>query len=93
MPRPDESNRSWVRTRRWTGLLLIAWFISTLGIAFFARELDARIFGWPFSFWIAAQGAPLFCLLLVGVYARVMNRLDAPDLGGRGRRADGGRES
>ena len=48
----------------------------TFLVAFFARELSFSFFGWPFSFWMAAQGAPLMYLVLVLVYAAAMNRLD-----------------
>jgi hypothetical protein len=45
--------------------------------AYFALELSRYfIFGWPFSFWMAAFGAPLFFLLIVGVYAWHMARYD-----------------
>ena len=82
-PRPSprsprrSSTRHWRRTLRLTGVLLLLWFAVTFGIAFFARELDFDFFGWPFSFWVASQGALLVYLLLVGVYALAMRRLDA----------------
>jgi putative solute:sodium symporter small subunit len=45
-------------------------------VAFFARELSFKFFGWPFSFWVGAQGALIVYVLLVAVYARAMARLD-----------------
>jgi putative solute:sodium symporter small subunit len=62
--------------RRWTLGLLTVWAGVTFGIAYDARALQFAFFGWPFSFWVAAQGALLVYLLLVGVYAWVMRRLD-----------------
>ena len=35
-----------------------------------------RVGGWPFSFWVAAQGAPLVYVALIWAYARLTNRLD-----------------
>jgi len=35
------------------------------------------VFGWPFSFWMAAQGALIVYVLLIGAYAWIMNRLEA----------------
>jgi len=44
---------------------------------FFARELSTfSAFGWPFSFYMAAQGLTLLYVALVGLYARRMRRLD-----------------
>ena len=71
------------RTRYWhhnllliVGLLCI-WCLVTFVPAYFAIELSRYfIFGWPFSFWMAAFGAPLFFLLIVGVYAWCMARYD-----------------
>jgi putative solute:sodium symporter small subunit len=66
----------WQRNLRLTALLLAVWFIVTFGVAFFARELSFSFFGWPFSFWVAAQGALIVYVLLVWCYARTMDRLD-----------------
>ena len=67
----------WRKNLRITAALLAAWFVVTFGVTFFARELSLRLFGWPFSFWVAAQGALLVYLALIGIYASFMNRLDA----------------
>ena len=71
------------RTRYWRrNILLIvgllcAWWLVTFVPAYFALELSQYfIFGWPFSFWMAAFGAPLFFLLIVGLYAWRMGHLD-----------------
>jgi putative solute:sodium symporter small subunit len=44
-------------------------------------DLGFGFFGWPFSFWVAAQGALLVFLAIIGVYAWVMNRMDAAQPG------------
>ena len=57
--------------------LLCAWWLVTFVPAYFAIELSQYfIFGWPFSFWMAAFGGPLFFLLIVGFYALWMARQD-----------------
>ncbi|MFA7557101.1 MAG: DUF4212 domain-containing protein, partial [Hydrogenophaga sp.] len=61
---------------RVTAWLLAVWFLVTFVVAFFARELSFRFFGWPFSFWIGAQGALLVYVLIIGFYAWYMDRLD-----------------
>jgi len=77
-PPPDESRlrRRWRSCLRVTALLTGIGILVSFGVAFFARELSFGVFGWPFSFWVASQGALLVYLALVCVYARAMHRLD-----------------
>lgn len=74
--RDERRRRDWRRNRRLTGALLAAWFVVTFVVAFFARELDFSVFGSPFGFWVAAQGAPIVYLAIVWIYALVMDRRD-----------------
>jgi putative solute:sodium symporter small subunit len=69
--------RHWRRSRRLIAALLIVWAAVTFGVAAFARELAFEFFGWPFSFWVAAQGALGVYVLIVAVYNARMDRLDA----------------
>ncbi|HSY28911.1 MAG TPA: sodium/substrate symporter small subunit [Burkholderiaceae bacterium] len=67
----------WVRTRRLTLLLLLGWFVGTFGILFFARELsNFTFFGWPLSFYLAAQGMVIAYTVIVAIYAFKMRKLD-----------------
>lgn len=67
----------WQLTRRLTLILLSVWFLATFGVIFFARELSGfSLFGWPFSFYMAAQGLTLIYVILVAVYAWGMRHLD-----------------
>ncbi len=66
----------WLRVQRVTAALMCVWFVAGLGIHFFARELSFRFLGWPFSFWMAAQGSLLIFLLIVVFYVWIMERLD-----------------
>lgn len=68
--------RYWRTTLRLTLGLLVLWFLVTFGVSFFARELDFSFFGWPFSFWMAAQGSLLIYGIIITVYAVAMGRLD-----------------
>lgn len=80
----DDSHRAqkkartyWQRTSRLTLWLLLVWFTVTFTAVFFARELsDFNLFGWPISFFMAAQGSVLLYVTIVGVYALWMRRLD-----------------
>jgi putative solute:sodium symporter small subunit len=72
----DARQRHWRGNLFVTALLLLVWLIVTFGVSYFARELSFSFFGWPFSFWVGAQGALAVYLLIVGFYAWYMNRLD-----------------
>ncbi len=72
----DARERYWRSNLRMTAALLLVWLIVTFGVSYFARELSFNFFGWPFSFWMGAQGALAVYLLIVGFYAWYMNRLD-----------------
>lgn len=74
---PRKTDAYWRRARLLTALLLTAWLVLTFATIFFARELSgSTLFGWPFPFYMAAQGLPLLYLLIVGLYVRRMRRLD-----------------
>ncbi|MBG6072113.1 MULTISPECIES: DUF4212 domain-containing protein [unclassified Polaromonas] len=78
MTTPGELHRRyWRKTLLVTSVLLIVWFITTFGVVYFARFLTFNFFGWPFSFWMGAQGSLMIYCLLVGFYAWYMNKLDA----------------
>ena len=67
----------WQKTRKMTYILLSVWLLTGFFSIFFARELyDFSLFGWPVSFYLAAQGSSLIYLSVVGFYAWRMQRLD-----------------
>jgi len=66
----------WSRNLRITALLLVIWFVVTYVVGFYAAELNFTFFGWPFSFWMGAQGSLVIYVLIIGFYARYMNKLD-----------------
>ena len=73
----ERHRRYWRSNLRMTGVLLAVWFLATFGVSWFARELQAlTVLGFPFPFYMAAQGALLIYLLLVGFYAWRMGKLD-----------------
>ena len=59
--------------------LLAVWATISFVCCYFARELSFMAFGWPFSYWMAAQGAVLGFIAIVVVYATVMRRLEPGD--------------
>jgi putative solute:sodium symporter small subunit len=72
----EKHRQYWSKNLRITGILLAIWFFVTFGVGYFARDLDFKFFGWPFSFWVAAQGALIVYVLIIWYYARYMNKLD-----------------
>jgi putative solute:sodium symporter small subunit len=57
-------------------ILLAIWFVVTFVVGYFARDLNFTFFGWPFSFWVGAQGALIVYVVIIWYYANYMNRLD-----------------
>ncbi|MEI8303596.1 MAG: DUF4212 domain-containing protein [Burkholderiales bacterium] len=66
----------WRKNLSITGILLAVWFVVTFVMAYYARDLNFDFFGWPFSFYMAAQGSLIIYVLIIWFYARYMNRLD-----------------
>jgi putative solute:sodium symporter small subunit len=66
----------WSRNLRITAILMAIWFFVTYVLAFFARELNFTFFGWPFSFYMGAQGALIVYVAIIFFYARYMSRMD-----------------
>ena len=66
----------WRKNLYITAVLMVTWFVVTFGVSYFARELNFKFFGWPFSFWMASQGAPVVYVIVIWLYARHMDRLD-----------------
>lgn len=75
-PATAAEHRAWRRNLRWIAGLLVVWFVVTFVVAWYARELRFAFFGWPFSFWVGAQGALIVYVLMAALYAWRMNRAD-----------------
>ncbi len=75
-PTPETLGRYWRTNLRWIAGLMLIWFVVSFVFVFFARDLNFQFLGWPFGFWMAAQGALLVYGVLVAVYAWVMHRAD-----------------
>ena len=76
MQTADHHRQYWRKTLRMTAVLLSVWFAVTFGVSYFARDLDFSFFGWPFSFWMGAQGSLIVYVAIIWFYARYMNKLD-----------------
>ncbi len=73
----SENHQSyWRKNLRITSILLAIWFVVTYVVAYGARDLNFTFFGWPFSFWMAAQGSLVVYVAIIWFYASYMNKLD-----------------
>ena len=79
MNRPKNSaNAYWRANLKLVGCLLIVWFIVSFGCGIlFKEQLDQfSVGGAPLGFWMAQQGSIIGFVLILIIYAIVMNRLD-----------------
>ena len=72
----ESLQRYWQKNLRITSILMFIWFVVTYVVGYFARELNFNFFGWPFSFYMGAQGSLIVYCLIIWFYARYMNNLD-----------------
>jgi putative solute:sodium symporter small subunit len=73
----EKHKEYWQKNLRLTGILLFIWFATTFILGYYAKELSTfSIFGWPFSFYMAAQGSLIIYVLIIWYYARAMGKLD-----------------
>ncbi|MBU1395477.1 MAG: DUF4212 domain-containing protein [Gammaproteobacteria bacterium] len=67
----------WRKNLRITAILLAIWFVVTFVVIFFAPQLnEIVIMGFPFAFYMGAQGSLIIYVLIIWFYARRMNQLD-----------------
>ena len=67
----------WHKNLRLTAILLAIWFVVTYLMAWYAIPLaEIVIFGWPLSFYMAAQGSLIIYVVIIGFYALQMRKYD-----------------
>jgi putative solute:sodium symporter small subunit len=74
----NELKRYWRANQRLIALLLGIWGAVSFGTSILFVEYlnQLSLFGVPFGFWLAQQGSIYVFVLLIFVYASVMDRLD-----------------
>ena len=73
----EKHQEYWRKNLVITAILLSIWFVVTFVEAWFARELNqASFLGFPLAFYMSAQGSLVIYVILIGVYAWYMNKLD-----------------
>jgi putative solute:sodium symporter small subunit len=73
----EKHKEYWSRTLKITAVLLFIWFVVTFVMGYFAIPLaEINFFGWPLSFYMAAQGSLVVYLFILYYYAKKMRQLD-----------------
>lgn len=73
----NQAAEYWRYKRRLTFQLLAIWLFSTFSVIYFARELNnLKLFGWPLSYYMAAQGLALVYLALIFIYNRRIGKME-----------------
>jgi putative solute:sodium symporter small subunit len=73
----EKHREYWRKNLTITAILLFIWFVVTFVIGYYARELhDLTILGFPFAFYMGAQGSLIIYIVIIGVYAWYMNKQD-----------------
>jgi len=56
---------------------MVIWFVVTFVIGYFGAELASiTVLGFPFPFYMGAQGSLIIYVLIIWYYAHYMNKLD-----------------
>ncbi len=73
----EKHNEYWRKNLVYTAILLAVWFVVTFVEAWYARELNTvTFFGFPFAFYMSAQGSLAIYVAIIGIYAYLMGKLD-----------------
>ncbi len=72
----EKHKEYWRKNVTMTIILMVIWAVVTFVVGYYARDLSFNFFGWPFSFWMGAQGALVIYVVIIGFYAWYMNKLD-----------------
>jgi putative solute:sodium symporter small subunit len=73
----EKHHEYWRKNLTITAILLAVWFVVTFVEGWYARELNNISFlGFPLGFYMSAQGSLIIYVVIIGIYARYMNKLD-----------------
>ena len=72
------NNAYWKANLRVIGISLVIWFICSFGMGIILRPAFSGIMvgGADLGFWMAQNGSIYLFIILIVVYAKIMNRLD-----------------
>lgn len=73
----EKLKQYWAVNVRLTTIILVIWAIVTYVAAFFSPQLNKIvIFGFPFGYYMGAQGSLIIFVILIFWYAAKMNKAD-----------------
>jgi putative solute:sodium symporter small subunit len=73
----EKLKQYWALNIRLTAIILGIWFVVTYVCAFFSPQLNQIvIFGFPFGYYMGAQGSLIIFVILIFWYAARMNKAD-----------------
>jgi len=73
----ERRRQHWVSTRNLTIVVLIVWFVFSLLLPWFARELDAIHFlGFKLGYYLVVQGSLIVFVLLIVVQNLIQDSID-----------------
>lgn len=73
----EKHQEYWRKNLVVTAILLSVWFLVTFVEAWYARELNnITFFGFPFGFYMSAQGSLATYVVIIWIYAWYMGKLD-----------------
>lgn len=78
MAETPSTNAYWAANIRIISICMVIWFLVSFGFGIILRPLlsGIPIGGTDISFWFAQQGSIYVFIILIFVYAALMNRLD-----------------
>jgi len=76
---PDDRRAYWRQNIKYLAMLLSIWFLVSYGagILFVDALNKINLGGFPLGFWLAQQGSIYVFIVLIFVYVKLMNKLDA----------------
>ena len=78
MAQNSSSNAYWKANLKVIGISLVIWFIASflMGIILRPALMGIKVGGADLGFWMAQNGSIYIFIILIFVYARVMNKID-----------------
>lgn len=75
---PERRRVHWEKTRTTTWIVLVIWFIFSIVVPWFAKELDAFTFlGFKLGYYMVVQGSLIVFVLLIVVHNIRQDTIDA----------------
>lgn len=79
MDKPSRAQQYWKKNLQYVAILLSVWFLVSYGFGILLKDTldEIPLGGFKLGFWFAQQGAIYVFVVLIFIYVRLMNKLDA----------------